>query len=47
VHINGDEVTGTGRFSLKQSDYGITPVSVAGVVSVKDALDITFTVVGH
>ena len=47
VHINGDELTGTGRFSLKQSDYGITPVSVAGVVSVKDALDINFTIVGR
>lgn len=47
VHVNGDEVTGTGRFSVKQTDYGMTPVSVAGVVSVKDALDISFTIVGR
>jgi polyisoprenoid-binding protein YceI len=47
VQINGDELTGSGRFSLKQTDYGITPVSVAGVVSVKDALDISFTIVGR
>jgi polyisoprenoid-binding protein YceI len=47
VHINGDELTATGRFSVKQTDYGITPVSVAGVVSVKDALDISFTIVSR
>jgi hypothetical protein len=30
---------------VKQTDYGITPVSVGGVVKVKDALNVEFTVV--
>jgi hypothetical protein len=38
-------VTATGRFALKQTDYGIRPVSVGGVVSVKDSVDISFTIV--
>jgi hypothetical protein len=32
---------------LKQTDYGIKPVSVGGVVSVKDAVEIDFTIVGR
>jgi polyisoprenoid-binding protein YceI len=36
-----------GRFTIKQTDYGITPISVGGVVKVKDALDITFDVVAR
>jgi hypothetical protein len=35
----------SGRFVVKQTDYGITPISVGGVVKVKDQLDITFEVV--
>lgn len=35
----------TGRFTLKQSDYGITPVSIAGgTVKVKDELTIEFDI---
>jgi len=47
VQIKGNELTASGRFPLKQTDYGITPVSVAGVVSVKDRVDISFTIVGR
>jgi len=47
VRIGPNELTATGRFSLKQTDYGIKPVSVGGVVSVKDTVDINFTIVGH
>jgi polyisoprenoid-binding protein YceI len=47
VRLEGDTVTATGRWSVKQSDYGIKPVSVGGVVSVKDALNISFSIVGH
>jgi hypothetical protein len=32
---------------VKQTDFGITPVSVAGVVKVKDALDVEFTLVAE
>ena len=47
VQLGAATVTATGRFSVKQTDYGIKPVSVGGVVSVKDALNISFTVVGR
>ncbi|MGE5813111.1 MAG: YceI family protein [Acidobacteriota bacterium] len=42
----GNVVTARGRFSVKQTDYGMRPVSVAGgLVSVKDAVTIHFTIV--
>jgi len=49
VHVafDGGELTADGKFSVKQSDYGITPISVAGAVAVKDALAISFTVVAR
>jgi polyisoprenoid-binding protein YceI len=43
VSVAGRALSAIGHLSLKQTDYGITPVSVGGVVKVKDALDITFT----
>lgn len=47
VRLEGDTLTATGRFSVKQSDYGIKPVSVGGVVSVKDAVNVSFTIVSR
>lgn len=47
VRLGADRLVATGRFPLKQTDYGIKPVSVGGVVSVKDTLDISFTIVGR
>lgn len=46
VHVafEGDTLTATGRFTVKQSVFGIKPVTVAGVVAVKDALDIRFSI---
>ena len=44
VRIDGSSLTATGTLSVKQSDFGIKPVSVGGVVSVKDALTIHFSV---
>jgi polyisoprenoid-binding protein YceI len=41
----GNMITVTGRFSVKQTDYGIKPITVAGVVAVKDTLDIRFSIV--
>ena len=41
-----DRITATGRTSIRQTDFGISPVIAAGgTVKVKDAVDITFTVV--
>ncbi len=45
AELTSNRVAAQGTFSVKQSDYGITPVSVAGVVSVRDALDIRFSIV--
>ncbi len=45
VRIEGQTLTATGRTTIKQTDYDITPVSVAGVVKVKDELEISFTIV--
>jgi polyisoprenoid-binding protein YceI len=45
--LEADTLTASGRFQVKQTDHGIKPVSVGGVVNVKDALDISFTIVAH
>jgi polyisoprenoid-binding protein YceI len=49
VHVALEKgvLTADGSFSIKQSDYGITPISVAGAVVVKDALAISFTVLAR
>jgi len=41
AEIGENAVTATATFTVKQTDYGMKPVSVAGVVAVKDALAIT------
>jgi polyisoprenoid-binding protein YceI len=47
VRMEGRTLTATGRFPVKQTEYGMKPVSVGGVVSVKDIVNISFTIVGH
>ncbi len=44
VKVDGATLTATGRLSFKQTDFGIKPVSVGGVVKVKDELTINFTI---
>lgn len=44
VKIDGGSLTATGTLTVKQTDFGIKPVSVGGVVTVKDALTIHFSV---
>jgi polyisoprenoid-binding protein YceI len=44
VEISDNALTATGRFSIKQSAFGIKPISVGGVVAVKDALEIDFSI---
>ncbi len=39
-----DAVAFSGELRVKQSDYGIKPASVAGVVKVKDAVEIRFQI---
>jgi polyisoprenoid-binding protein YceI len=45
VKVAGDRLTAAGKFVIKQTDFGITPISVGGVVKVKNELNITFTIV--
>jgi polyisoprenoid-binding protein YceI len=48
VAINGDHIYARGEFPVKQSDYGIKPVSVAGgTIKVKDTVKLSFNLVGH
>lgn len=48
VHIElttNDTLTARGQLRVKQTDYGMTPVTVAGVVKVKDMIDVDFLIV--
>jgi len=45
VEIADGSVTAAGRFVIKQTAFGIKPISVGGVVAVKDTLDIEFSIV--
>ena len=45
--LEAETLTASGRFQVKQTDHGIKPVSVGGVVNVKDALDISFSIVAR
>jgi polyisoprenoid-binding protein YceI len=47
VRQEGSTLSATGRFPVKQTEYGMKPVSVAGVVSVKDTVTVSFTIVGR
>jgi polyisoprenoid-binding protein YceI len=44
VQTSGGRLVAEGRFRLRQTDFGIRPVSVAGVVKVKDELDLALHV---
>ena len=44
VELRGRELTANGRFAIKQTAFGIKPISIGGVVAVKDALDIAFSI---
>jgi polyisoprenoid-binding protein YceI len=44
VELGAEALSANGRFSMKQTAFGITPISVGGVVSVKDTLDLQFTI---
>lgn len=44
VALTPARVMATGTFAVKQSEFGIKPISVAGVVNVKDTLDVALSV---
>jgi polyisoprenoid-binding protein YceI len=49
VHVvMGDgAITATGTVALRQTDFGITPITVAGVVKVKDEVSLEWHLVGR
>jgi len=44
IKVDGAMLAASGKFSIKQTDFGIKPISVGGVVKVKDELTITFNI---
>lgn len=44
VTRSGDALTATGRTTIRHTDFGMKPVSVAGVVKVKDELALQFDI---
>lgn len=47
AEIEGDTLTAIGTAVLRQTDFGIKPLSVAGVVKVKDELVVTYRIVAR
>jgi polyisoprenoid-binding protein YceI len=48
VVITGEKLRGSGEFSVKQSEYGIAPVTVAGgAIKLKDEIKCTFDIVAE
>jgi polyisoprenoid-binding protein YceI len=47
VSIDGESLTATGSCIIKQTDFGIKPISVAGLVNVKNELAISFTIIAN
>jgi polyisoprenoid-binding protein YceI len=47
VQLEGDALSATGTFQIKQTDFGIQPFSKAGVVKVKDELKLDFRLRGR
>lgn len=44
AELSAGRLTATGRFSIRQTAYGMTPISVGGVVKVRDELDIVLAI---
>jgi polyisoprenoid-binding protein YceI len=47
VEMDSGWLTATGRAVLRQTAFGLTPVSVGGVVKVKDEVSVEYTFVGN
>ena len=44
VQLGDHSLNANGRFTVRQTEFGIKPISVGGAVAVNDRLDITFSV---
>jgi polyisoprenoid-binding protein YceI len=48
VTVNDNQLRATGEFTVRQSSFGIKPVSVAGgTLKIKDDVKVTFDIVAH
>jgi len=47
VELSGDTLAASGRVTIRHSDFGLEPVSVAGVVKVKNELLIEYRIVAR
>jgi polyisoprenoid-binding protein YceI len=48
VLVSGDQMSASGEFSVRQSSFGIKPVSVAGgTMKIKDDVKVTFDFVAR
>jgi len=48
VELRGDALTGTGKFAVKQTGFGIEPTAAAGgLVKVDDEVTVTFSIVAR
>ncbi len=48
VSVSGNQLSATGEFTVRQSSYGIKPVSVAGgTMKIKDDVKVTFDLVAR
>ena len=46
VQLAGDALTASGQAVIKQTDFGIKPISIGGVVKVKNELGLDYKIVG-
>ncbi len=44
VELRGERLEAKGKLTLRQTAFGLSPISVAGVVKVKDEISIDFTI---
>lgn len=47
VELQGHTLTATGQAILRQTDFGLRPISVAGVVKVKNEVEVDYTIVAR
>ena len=47
VEVTGDTLTATGKAVLRHDQFGMQPVSVAGVVKVKNEIGVTYRIVAR
>jgi len=47
LELGADSLQATGTTTLRQKDFGITPISIAGVIKVKNELPVSWRLIGN